>query len=348
MPTSRTQRLDDIRRQLRVSIAAIFGVVAIGILGYSLLEGWSLFDSAYMTIITLAGVGYGETHPLDGIGRLFTIFLIVAGVFSFGNIVSQVARAISEGYFQEVIQIRRRTTMLTALQEHYIVCGLGRIGGQVCRDFATDNVAFVVIEQDEALCKQASAIGYLVLQGDASSDQLLQEAGIARAKCIVCALPSDAENLYIVLSAKLLNPKIFTIARASNEESVAKLTRVGADRVVSPYLTGAKRMAALALRPQVVDFTEAALVGKNNTFYIEELLLDTKLNCPFLNRSLKEVDIRAQSGALVLAIRRADGELFGSPTGDTRLEEGDLLICMGTAEQLRALSNLLIPSKIEK
>ncbi|WP_287129203.1 TrkA family potassium uptake protein [Candidatus Cyanaurora vandensis] len=149
----------------------------------------------------------------------------------------------------------------------------------------------------------------------------------------------------VVLSAKLLNPKILTIARAGSEEGVKKLTRVGADRVVSPYLTGAKRMAALALRPQVVDFMEAAFVGKNSTFYIEELLLNGDSGCPVFQKTLKEVDLRTQSGALVLAIRRSAGDLIGGPTGDTLLEEGDLLICMGTSEQLQVLANILIPNQ---
>lgn len=345
MDNPRTRRLQEVRRQLQISLLTIVGVLCTGIAGYMIIEGWDLLDSAYMTVITLAGVGYGETRPLETPGRIFTLLLIIAGVVSFGNVISQVAGAVGEGYFQEVIEIRRRTTMLTQLTDHYIICGFGRIGAQVCRDFAEDQVPFVVIEQSEELCEQAEESGYLALAGDASSDQLLQGAGIERAKGIICALPSDAENLYIVLSAKLLNPQIFTIARASSQEGAQKLTRVGADRVVSPYITGAKRMAALALRPQVVDFTEMALVGRNNTFYIEELVLEQNTGCTYIGKSLKEIDIRVKSGALVLAIRRLSGDLFGSPTADTRLEEGDLLIGMGTKEQLQLLTNLLVPGK---
>lgn len=345
MPSTRQATFAEIRVQLRLSIIAIAGVIVFGVLGYIVVEGWSFLDSLYMTVITLAGVGFSETNPLDTSGRILTIALIGAGLTTLGNFIGQVTRAFAEGYFQDLFDTSRRTTMLAKLENHFIICGYGRIGQQVCRDFKADNQPFVVIETEDEQVRRAEQQGVLVLQGDASSDELLLAAGIERAKCILCALPSDAENLYIVLSAKLLNPKILVIARASTEEGAAKLARVGADRVVSPYLTGAKRMAALAVRPQVVDFMEAALVGKDNTFYIEELVLERSAGCPAIGQSLKQLDLRAKSGSLILAIRRSGGELIGGPTADTMIEEGDLLICMGTKEQLQLVGELLLPSK---
>jgi voltage-gated potassium channel len=183
-------------------------------------------------------------------------------------------------------------------------------------------------------------MGYPAIQGDAALDQTLLAVGIDRATCIVAALPSDAENLYTVLSAKTLNPEIRAIARASNEEAMQKLRRGGADEVISPYITGGKRMAAVALRPQVMDFVDGIIAGENRSFYIEEYRID---DSSYVGISLKKASLRAQTGVLVLAIRRADGHLIAGPDGNTEILEGDVLISMGTPEQLRALNQILSP-----
>lgn len=182
-------------------------------------------------------------------------------------------------------------------------------------------------------------MGYLAIQGDATLDEYLLLAKIDTAACIVAALTSDADNLYTVISAKTLNPNIRAIARASTEEAVKKLQRAGADAVVSPYITGGKRLAAAALRPQVMDFVDGIISGTEKSFYLEEFRLED--NCPFLGQSLMEAGLRAKTGALVVAIRRSNGILIAGPTGGTILEAGDTLICMGTAEQLRALNQIL-------
>jgi voltage-gated potassium channel len=178
--------------------------------------------------------------------------------------------------------------------------------------------------------------------GDATLDESLIRARIERANCLVTALPSDAQNLYTVLSAKTLNPRIRAIARASNEEAVQKLQRAGADAVVSPYITGGKRLAAAALRPQVMDFVDGIIAGSNSSYYMEEFLIDSAA-CPYVGQTLKDARLRSQSGALVLAIRRFDGNLIAGPNGDTQILERDALICMGTADQLRMLNKILGP-----
>jgi voltage-gated potassium channel len=221
---------------------------------------------------------------------------------------------------------------------------LGRTGRQVAIEFYSENIPFVVIDTDPLQVNRAKELNYIVVQGDATLDKSLQIAGIERAICIVAALTSDAENLYTVLSAKTLNPKIRAIARASTEEAVQKLQRAGADAVVSPYITGGRRLAAAALRPQVMDFVDGILTGTDRSFYMEEFLIDPR-TCPCVGLSLSQAHLRSRSGALVLAIRRADGTLIGGPTGDTELMAGDLLICMGTAEQLRSLTQILIPMR---
>jgi voltage-gated potassium channel len=231
---------------------------------------------------------------------------------------------------------------MESLSEHYIICGFSRTGRQIAKEFQAEAVSFVIIDSELESVQKAQEIGYIVFQGDATLDDTLLKVGITKAICIVAALPSDAENLYTVLSAKTLNPDIRAIARASTEEAVQKLQRGGADAVISPYITGGKRMAAAALRPQILDFVDGMLSGTDRQLYMEEFLLDSD-RCPFVGQSLQRAKLRSQSGALVLAIRRLDGKLIGGPTGDTVLMSGDTLICMGTAEQLRDLNQILGP-----
>ncbi|MDZ8222294.1 potassium channel protein [Nostoc sp. ChiVER01] len=321
---------------------ALGGVFFIGTLWYSLVEGWSWEDAAYMTVITLATVGYGETHPLGNRGRLFTIALILLGVVNIGYIVNRFTEAIIQGYFQQGIRLQQQRRLMESLTEHYIICGFSRTGRQIAKEFRAEGVSFVVIDSDMESVQRAQTEGYTAFQGDATLDDTLLKVGVERAMCIVAALPSDAENLYIVLSAKTLNSAIRVIARASTEEALQKLRRGGADEVISPYITGGKRMAAAALRPQVLDFVDGILTGADRQLYMEEFLLDPAF-CPFVGQTLQKARLRSQSGALVLAIRRADGTLIGGPTGDTILMPGDRLIGMGTAEQLRSLNQILGP-----
>ncbi|MBD2676621.1 MULTISPECIES: TrkA family potassium uptake protein [Nostoc] len=325
-----------------VGVIALGGVFLIGTLWYRIIEGWSWEDAAYMTVITLATVGYGETHPLGSRGRLFTIALILLGVVNIGYIVNRLTEAIVQGYFQQGIRLQQQRRLMESLSEHYIICGFSRTGRQIAKEFQAEGVPFVVIDSELESVQRAQSEGYTVYQGDATLDDTLLKVGIERAICLVAALPSDAENLYTVLSAKTLNPEIRAIARASTEEALQKLQRGGADEVISPYITGGKRMAAAALRPQVLDFVDGILTGADRQLYMEEFLLDPAF-CPFVGQTLQKARLRSQTGALVLAIRRLDGTLIGGPTGDTVLMPGDRLIGMGTAEQLRNLNKILGP-----
>lgn len=231
---------------------------------------------------------------------------------------------------------------MESVSEHYIVCGFSRIGRQIAAEFQAEGIPFVTIELEPESLKLAQNLGYMTVYGDATSDETLLAARIDRAICLVAALPKDAENLYIVLSAKTLNPEIRVIARASSQDAMQKLERAGADAVVSPYITGGKHMAAAALRPQVVDFVDGILTGSNRELYMEEFRLDEAV-CPCVGQTLGEVKPRAKTGALVVALRRTDGTLIGGPAPETELREGDLLICMGTSEQLRQLNQIWEP-----
>jgi voltage-gated potassium channel len=336
------QKYRRIRKELMAGTLALVGLFVIATSWYHFIEGWSWEDAAYMTVITLATVGYGETQPLGNRGRLFTIALILMGVVVIGYIVNRFTEAVIQGYFQEGIRVQQQKRLMESLSEHYIICGFSRTGRQIAKEFQSEGVDFVIVDTEIESVRIAQNEGYVIYQGDATLDETLLQVGIERAACIVAALPSDAENLYILLSAKTLNPGIRAIARASTEEAVKKLKRAGADAVVSPYITGGKRMAAAALRPQVMDFVDGILNAADRQLYMEELLLDPSV-CPLVGQTLQKAKLRSQSGALVLAIRRADGELIGGPTGDTILMSGDLLICMGTAEQLSSLNQILQP-----
>lgn len=336
------QKYQRIQKELMAGAIALVFVFLIGTLWYWLVEGWSWEDAAYMTVITLATVGYGETNPLGSRGRLFTIALILMGVVNIGYIVNRFTEAVIEGYFQEGIRLRQQRRLMESLSGHYIICGFSRTGRQIAKEFQAEGVSFVVIDSEFESVQKAQSQGYTAYQGDATLDESLLKVGVERAICIVAALPSDAENLYTVLSAKTLNPGIRAIARASTEEALQKLQRGGADAVISPYITGGKRMAAAALRPQILDFVDGILSGSDRQLYMEEFLLNPA-SCPFVGQSLQKAKLRSQTGALVLAIRRLDGNLIGGPTGDTILMSGDTLICMGTAEQLRSLNQILGP-----
>lgn len=331
-----------LRKELIAGGLSLGCVALIGTLWYRLIEGWHWSDAIYMTVITLSTVGYGEINPLGDRGRIFTIVLILMGVISIGYIVNRFTEAFIQGYFQEGIQLRQRRRLVDSLTEHYILCGFGRTGRQIALEFQAEGISFVTIDSQIEQVEAAQEMGYIAVQGDATLDDTLVKVGIERAICLVAALPSDAENLYTVLSAKTLNPQIRAIARASTEEAVKKLQRAGADAVVSPYITGGRRMAAAALRPQVIDFVDGILTGTDRAFYMEEFRIDPH-TCPSVGKSLREARLRSQSGALVLAIRRADGTLIGGPTGETKLMPGDSLICMGTDEQLRQLNQILGP-----
>jgi len=336
-----------LRRELMGGVAALVGVFLVGTIWYHRVEGWRLIDAAYMTVITLATVGFMEVNPLGDRGRIFTIVLILSGVISIGYMINRISDAVIQGYFQEGWRLEQLRRVMESLSGHYIICGFGRMGRQIALEFQSEGVAFVVVDSEIDPLQVAEQMGFVAIQGDATLDETLIKLGIERAQCLIAALPSDAENLYTVISAKALNAGIRAIARASGEEAMQKLQRAGADAVISPYITGGKRMAAAALRPQVMDFVDGILTGSDRTFYMEEFRLEQQV-CPYIGATLRETRLRTRTGVLVLAVRRSDGTLISGPGGDTILLAGDQLICMGTAEQLRLLNQILCPLRSKK
>ncbi len=331
-----------IRWELTFGGVAFLLVTVLGTVGYRIIEKWRWLDAAYMTVITLATVGFSEVRPLSDRGRVLTIALILMGAVTIAYIANRFADAVIRGYFQEGIRRRNLQRLLDRFSQHYIICGFGRTGQQIALEFATEGIDFVVIDLNTEAAATVTEQKYAMVQGDATLDETLMRAGVERAACLVAALPSDAENLYTILSAKTLNPTIRAIARANTAEALQKLERAGADAVISPYITGGKRMAAAALRPQVMDFVDGILTGGDRSFYLEEFLLKSDY-CPCVGQTLHQAQLRMKSGVLVLAIKRADTTLVVGPTADTTLQEGDMLICMGTEAQLRQMNQLLGP-----
>ncbi|ESA34205.1 k+ transport nad-binding component [Leptolyngbya sp. Heron Island J] len=330
------------RRHLLGGAIALGCVVITGIFWYRVIEGWTWLDAAYMSVITLATVGFAEVQPLGARGRLFTIILILMGVVVIAYILNCFTEALIQGHLQSGIRLRQRRKLMQSLTSHYIICGFGRTGRQVATEFSIETIPFIVVDSHEASIQAAQQMGFITFQGDATLDHVLLQVGIERACGLVAALPSDAENLYTVLSAKTLAPNVRAIARASTEEAVQKLQRGGADVVVSPYITGGKRMAAAALRPQVVDFLDGILTGADRTVYIEEFLISPE-HCPQIGKTLGETKLRMKSGALILAIRRADNSLIVGPNADTVLCSGDLVIALGSSDELYRLNQILGP-----
>ncbi|QQE66779.1 potassium channel protein [Leptolyngbya sp. BL0902] len=332
------------RRHLMRGGVALALILLTGALWYKYVEGWDWIDAIYMSVITLTTVGFGEINPLTARGRLFTMVFLLAGVGVIAYILNNFTESIVQGHLQAGLRLQKRRKFMESLTGHYIICGFGRTGRQIALEFTAEKVPFIVVDSDDASIQLAQSFDYMTFQGDATEDQVLLQVGIERARCLVAALPSDAENLYTVLSAKTLAPTIRTIARASSEEAIQKMERGGADVVVSPYISGGKRMAAAALRPQVVDFIDGILTGSDRTVYVEEFLL-TPTTCPIIGCTLGEAQLGKKSGALILAIRRADNHLIVGPSADTLLCPGDLVISMGATEQLRRLSHILSPLK---
>ena len=253
-------------RRIESALLALGIITVAGVLGYMVFEGWSFTDALYMTVITLTTVGYREVRTLDTTGQLWTMFLLVTGVGTLFYAAVSSVEFVVEGTIRGYFGRRRMQAAISRLSDHYILCGYGRVGRQVAAEFTRDGVPFVVIEQDPEIVEECVAEGYLVLLGEASGDGRLEEAGVRRAKGLVAAVDSDADNVFVVLSARKLNPNLNIVARASSDESATKLEMAGADRTLSPYAVGGRRLASLATQPLIVDFLDIATRNKEGTF----------------------------------------------------------------------------------
>lgn len=313
--------------------------VGIGTTGFCLIEHWGVFDAFYMTLTTITTVGYQEVRPLSHTGRVFNSFLIFFGVSAMFFAVGAVTQTIIELEFSDHYGKRRRNRMISQLQNHCIVCGFGRVGRNASYELQRANAPFLVIDRSEQRVARASHAGMLAIVADATNDDDLRKAGVLLARGLIAALPSDAENLFIILSAKTLNDKLIVVTRASEEQNEEKLRRAGADTVFAPYTMAGRRLADSLLRPHVVEFLDFTMSGIGPEIMMEQLragALDQ--SAP---RTLGSILSSSKVNVIVVAVRGSDGRMIFNPPSNTRIGAGDFLIALGDKPSLNLLERAL-------
>lgn len=322
-------------RQLLYAALLLLGTIGVGTLGYVVLEGWSVGDALYMTIISVTTTGFREVRDLSPIGRVLTTSIIILGLASIAYLGGRVVQLLVESYLRRRKRMERK---IARLKNHIIVCGYGRMGRHVCADLAEAKASFVVIERDETQIEALERAGYLYLVGDSSSDEVLHEAGIARAVGIIAVVSTDAENVYTTLTAKFVNPQILVVARALGEDSEPKLRAAGADRVIKPYELVGRRIAQLVLRPSIVEFMDTIARTQGKDISIEEITIDD--SSALIGETLLSSPIRKDLNIIIIAVRRADGEFIYNPGSSLQFRAQDRLIAVGEGSKLSALAGL--------
>ena len=332
-------------RRIYLSLAALLLIVLFGMLGYHLLEGWGLFDSLYMTIITLATIGYSEVHPLTFWGRVFTMVLIVLGVTAAGFIFTSLTQILVETQITAVYGRRKLFRDISKLKDHYILCGAGRVGLRIIDEFKKKNVDFVVIERDPTIGERLLAQGELVLMGDATDEAVLNGANVNTARSLIAAASSDAENVYIALTARGINPDLYIVARANDQSAERQMMRAGV-KVVSPALIGSHRMAQAAMSPAVADFIELTTMTEGLDLLFEQVRIEP--GSPLAKKQIKDSSIRSEHNVIIVAITDNQGQVLFNPDGQQELNTGDLLIAIGTRAGLKNLARLAHYDRADK
>jgi voltage-gated potassium channel len=323
-------------KKLRLVFYFLPAVIIVGTIGFKTIENWSTIDSLYMTVITIATIGFHEVHPLSEWGKIFTIFFVIFGVFpSWGFIVSFLFNTILEGHLQKIIGSRKMIRQISKLKDHYIICGYGRVGSAVCGELNENNIPFVAIERSEQTVEFIKKDNFNYIKGNCSDDENLKAAGIEKAKALINTIAEEADAVYVTLSARQLNPDLLIISRADNDSVYMKLLRAGASKVVSPYIAAGVRMAQAAIKPAVVDFMTIASGGTNEGMRIEEIAI--KKGSKLDNIILKDSGIRSKLGITVVAAKKKGVEMYHNPPSDFFIEAGDTLILVGTSSQLEEM-----------
>ncbi|SKA80313.1 voltage-gated potassium channel [Paucidesulfovibrio gracilis DSM 16080] len=305
-----------------------------GIVGFMFLEGWDFVSSFYMVVITLSTVGYGEVHPLSQMGRMFAALLIMSGVGGFMYIVASFSQILLEGRLQVLWGKRRMQKAIGRLEDHFIVCGYGRIGSVVVQEIRNEGFVPVVLEQNTELIQKLELEGVLCVEGDATDDELLLSVGLRKAKALISALSSEAANVYVTLTARQLCPELTIIARASQKAHISRLKLAGADRVVMPHLIGGVRMAQNVLRPTVTNFLELAMQDEID-LQMEELLVP--LQSSLGGKNLIESEIRPRYSLIIIAIKKSNGEMRFNPGPQEVIQGGDTLLMVGQRSNLQQM-----------
>lgn len=327
---------------LVIGIAVFVLMLAGGTVGYVVIEGWSFTDALYMTVITLSTVGYSEVGRLSLAGRIFTMVVIILGVGFVFYLAGSVVQFMVEGRIREILGRRKLEKKIRGQKGHYIICGYGRVGSSICEALGSKPIAIVVIERDPASLAKLNERNILHVEGEATDEEILIRANVEHARGLIAALKTDSDNVYVTLSARQLNPNLFIMARAGKERSENKLIAAGADKVVCPYRMGAHRIAQTILRPTVTDFLELTLMEKTTRdIQMEEMPVHP--SSKLINVALQDSGIRKELDLIIVAVKKAPGDMRFNPSSQTRLEAGDTVIAIGEKENLERLEILLNP-----
>jgi len=331
------------KRLWLIAVAMAF-VLAAGTIGLALIEGYPLFDAFYMTLFTVTTVGYSELRPLSHAGRIFNSFIILFGVTVMFFAIGAMTQAIIQLELGDIFDKRRIRRMIDNLANHYIICGYGRVGRGAAQELRIAGAPFVVVERDPERAGQAVREGLLALTADSTRDETLHAAGVKRARGLIAALGTDADNLFVILSAKTLNPMLNLAARVSEDEAEQKLRRAGADAVIAPYAITGHRLAQALLRPHVSQFLDFTENSPELDVAIEQIRVSDA--SPLVSKSLQQAQLRRDLGVVVLAMRKSSGKMVFNPPADAAIEGGDYLIVMGRHADLRKLENLLTEVRV--
>lgn len=322
-------------------LALIILMMLIGTIGFHVIEGWSFLDCLYMTVITIFTVGFKEVRVLSPQGQIFTIFVILGGVGTAIFAFTKIAEIAFEGGINKFWRRKRMEKKLKNLKDHYIICGHGRMGKIVRERLEEEKLTFVVIDnKEEKLQDIKQTNSCLFIEGDATHEDILTKAGIKKAKGLAALLPTDADNLYLVLSAKLINPSLFILSKAMDEEAERKILQIGANKVVSPYKLSGLKIAQGLIRPTLVDFMDLIIRRKELALYMEELVV--KKDSKIVNRNLTECDIRRTANVIVVAVKKPGEELVFNPSPDTKMETGDILLVLGDKNAVNQFENIYL------
>ncbi len=330
-------------KHLTFGILLVIFIISLGVAGYMMIEGWNLLDALYMTVTTLTTVGYDEVHEMTKMGQVFTILLICIGVSFFLYVAGAVVQFMVEGRIRTILGRRRLNKKIDRMRNHYIICGYGRIGKILCKMLLRKPIDLVVIEKDLELIPVMDANKILYISGDATEEENLLDSGIQRAKGLIAALATDTENVFLVLTARQLNPDLFIMACANRNESKSKLLAAGANRVESPYDIGATSMAQRIIRPTVTNFLDFAFAHKRKDIQMEEIPINN--SSALVNVMLKDSGIRQRFNLIIIAIKKLDGNMLFNPSFESIIEAGDTMIAVGQEVNLQKLEKILNPAR---
>ena len=335
MPPSRSST--GIHFRIRYALLALLAAIIFGTIGFHFIERWPLADSLYVTVQTLTTVGYGDQTPRSGMGRMFAVAVMLIGAGGVALAISTIVQSVVQSELVATFGQRRRSRRMSKLSNHFIICGSGRVGSHLVRDLLRTNESFVVIEQNQQRAAEFAQRGINVLVSDATLDETLREARVEHARGLAACLPDDADNVYVVLTARDLNPNLRIVARAAEEQAEAKLLRAGANHVVAPTIIGGHRMAVALTKPAISEFMDSITADELGLAF-EQVEVDAASG--LVGQELRATSIRSELDVVIISIRRQNGEMLFNPAGDAAIENGDILIAIGRADSLMKLNGL--------